>query len=169
MPSAQAPRARRPTGVRNLERELEFHAGCGRHLELGTLWGRLQIRVFPRNPRPQNPSASSDAFIAGARSLAEIMSKPMMERPSSKHCRQSPERMFEQNEATSGGSTSGIAWNGLYGFSTNFDDWAASLLAETRTRRLHPAQSMAQGLLFKERQAAGRSFLAHVGWLGGRA
>ena len=93
------------------------------------------------------------------------MSKPMMERPSSKHCRQSPERMLEQNEATSGGSTSGIAWNGLYGFSTNFDDWAASLLAEIRTRRLHPAQSMAQGLLLrKDRPPAGVFLLMLVGW-----
>ena len=36
-----------------------------------------------------------------------------------------------------------------YRFSTNFDD-SASLLAETRTRSLHPAQSMAQGLLLRK-------------------
>ena len=73
--------------------------------------------------------------------------------------------MIGQNEATSGGSTSGITRNGLYGFSTNFDDSAASLLAETRTQRLHPAQSMAQGLLLrKDTPPAGVFLLMLVGW-----
>ena len=49
--------------------------------------------------------------------------------------------------------------------STNFDDSAASLLAETRTRRLHPAQSMAQGFyLRKDMLPAGVFLLILVGW-----
>ena len=45
----QTPRTRRrPAGVRNLERELKFYAGCGRHLELGTPW-LLGVFAAPAN------------------------------------------------------------------------------------------------------------------------
>ena len=44
-----------------------------------------------------------------------------------------------------------------------FCEPAASLLAETRTRRLHPAQSMAQGLLLRKDMPTNGIFLL-VGW-----
>ena len=62
IPNGVGPDASYPSsnGRQEPQPELEFCAGCERHLELGG------------NPRPQNPSASSDAFIAGARSLADV-------------------------------------------------------------------------------------------------